>query len=311
MRFVLGLENATPLPGCVVTAGAFDGVHLGHQQLLRRIISKARQDGVPSVVITYWPHPRLVLHPEQTDLKLLTTLEEKRALLEQIGVDMMLVITFTREFSQWTYQEYLQRVLKDGLKAGMFVLGHDHHFGQNREGSIEKLIQVAPEYGFQVEEIPAHLINENAVSSSKIRAALAQGDCQTAREFLGRPYSFCGTVVKGMQLGRTLGYPTLNLSIDDPHKLLPAGGVYAVRVEIEGQVHGGMMNIGMNPTIEGKGWSCEVHVFDFEGDVYGRTATVLLERRLRDELKFDGLEPLKARIAQDEVESRAILFSEE
>lgn len=299
------------MPGCVVTAGAFDGVHLGHRQILDRIVGYARKDGVPSVVVTYWPHPRLVLHPEQNDLKLLTTLEEKRFLLEQIGVDMMLVITFSLEFSKLTYQQYLKQVLKDGLAAGTFVVGHDHHFGSNREGSIARLVEAAPAFGFQVEEIPAHLINQNAVSSSKIRAALNSGDCDTAWEFLGRPYHFSGTVIRGLQLGRTLGYPTLNLAIDDPHKLLPMGGVYAVTVEIEGKNFGGMMNIGTNPTIEGKGWSCEVHLFDFDQDVYGRTATVHLARRTRSEEKFDSLDLLRERMKQDEMEARQLLSGQQ
>jgi len=302
------LDSLPPLAGCVATAGTFDGVHLGHQAILQGLVHLAQRQGVPSVVITYQPHPRLVLFPEQTDLRLLSTPAEKTASLQAAGIDVQLILPFTKDFASWSYTQYVDRVIVAGLQAGMFVLGYDHQFGKDRTGSFATLQELAALRGFLLEEIPPHMVADAAVSSSKIRHALQAGDVHTAQLYLGRPYPLSGTVVKGLQLGRTLGWPTLNIAIDNPHKLLPAEGVYAVDVVIQGQRYAGALNIGQNPTITGKGWSCEVHVLDFSADVYGQTVTVAFCHHLRPEAKFASLDALKAQITADVAQTRALLL---
>jgi riboflavin kinase/FMN adenylyltransferase len=271
------------------------------------VVSEARRRQVPAVVITYEPHPRLVLFPEQTDLRLLSTPAEKALALEEAGIDVLLVLPFTKAFAQWTYMDYVDRVIVAGLHAGMFVLGYDHQFGHGRGGSFATLEGLAAERGFLLEEIPPHMVAEATVSSSKIRHALQAGDVLTATQFLGRPYQLGGTVVRGQQLGRTLGWPTLNIAPEDPLKLLPASGVYAVDVWIEGQRYAGALNIGQNPTIAGKGWSCEVHVLDFDQEIYGQRVVIGFRHWLRPELKFESLEALKAQIAADVDRTRTLV----
>ena len=272
-------------------------------------MAEARRRQKPSVVVTYDPHPRLVLFPEQQDLRLLTTLAEKAEQLRLAGVDVLLVLPFTKAFSRWTYTEYVDRVIVGGLEAGMFVLGYDHQFGNGRAGSFATLQSVAAAKGFALEEIPAHMVDQATVSSSKIRHALQAGDVASASAFLGRPYSLAGTVVHGKKLGRTLGYPTLNVQPDSPHKLLPYTGVYAVWVDLRGHRYRGALNIGYNPTVEGKGWSCEVFLLDYEGDAYDALVRIHFCHRLRDEQRFDGLEALKAQMAQDVALARTLLVA--
>ena len=291
----------------VATAGTFDGVHTGHQRILTEVVRLARKRGVPAVVITYWPHPRLVLYPEQTDLKLLSSLPEREALLKAAGIDEVVVLPFTKEFATLTYSQYAERILRDQLNVGVFVIGHDHQFGRGREGSFDKIKELAPGLGFEVVEIPAWLVEENTVSSTRIRHALEAGDLALAHRYLGRRYRFDGTVVHGKKLGRTLGYPTLNIELEERHKLLPQMGVYAVRVQVNGQWHGGAMNIGLNPTVAGKGFSVEVFVFDFNQDVYGQHVTVECLARLRAEVKFDSLEALVVQMKDDERQARVVV----
>lgn len=301
------LADLPDLTGCIVTAGTFDGVHLGHKAILQGVVREARRRGVPSVVITYSPHPRLVLFPEQTDLRLLTTDAEKAAEIEKAGIDVLLVIPFTKEFSRWTYTEYVDRVIVAGLQAGMFVLGYDHQFGQGRAGSFATLQTVAAERGFALEEIPPHMVEQATVSSSKIRHALQAGEVDVAEKYLGHPYTLGGTVVHGKKLGRTLGYPTLNVALESPLKLLPLTGVYAVQVELRGMLYVGALNIGFNPTVEGKGWSCEVYLLDYAGDAYDTYVRIYFRHRLRDELRFDSLDALKLQMAQDVAETLRLL----
>jgi riboflavin kinase / FMN adenylyltransferase len=306
-RFLFGQGKELATRGCVVTAGTFDGVHLGHLEILTQVARLARERGAEPIVITYDPHPRQVLFPEQTDLKLLTTLEEKRELIAKSGISRLLVIEFTREFSRLSWQEYIDRVILTMLGAQVFVLGHDHQFGQGRGGSFAVMEEYAREKGLELVQIAPHLVEEIAVSSSKIRGALTAGAPELAMRYLGRPYSFAGLVVDGLKLGRQLGYPTLNIAPESSLKLLPKQGVYAVRIELDGRMLGGMMNIGANPTISGKGWSCEVHVFDFNEDVYGKLVRVEPVAYLRDEMKFASLNELKAWLGRDEVAARSIL----
>jgi riboflavin kinase/FMN adenylyltransferase len=294
------------LGNAVVTSGTFDGVHVGHQKILRRLLEVARQDGAPAVVITYWPHPRLVLdpplsHPQPLDLRLLSTLEERSALLEKAGVEHLLIVPFTKEFAQLTSEEYIQQLLVKTVGARKLVIGYDHRFGKNREGSFEYLSQHADRYGMEVEEIPREDVDAVGVSSSRIRRALESGDVLTANRYLGYSYTLTGTVQRGQQLGRTIGFPTANLHISEPLKLVPARGVYAVLATTANDTHHqAMLNIGVRPTVAGDlSETIEVHLLDFEGDLYDQVLTVQLVARLRDEQKFDSLDALKAQLAQD------------
>ncbi|MBO0358788.1 bifunctional riboflavin kinase/FAD synthetase [Hymenobacter sp. BT186] len=290
----------------VVTSGTFDGVHLGHQKILRRLREVAEQSGGPTVVITYWPHPRLVLgpppsHPELLALRLLNTLEEKAAKLAEFGVDYLLVVPFTKEFSARTSEEYIQNILLDTVGAGKLVIGYDHRFGKNREGSFEYLSAHADRYGLSVEEIPREDVDAVGVSSTRIRRALESGDILTASRYLGYPYQLTGTVTQGQQLGRTIGWPTANLRVEEPLKLIPARGVYAVMATTaEGSHHEAMLNIGVRPTVGGDlAETIEAHLLDFSGDLYGQPLTLQFIARLRDEQKFNGLDALKAQLALD------------
>lgn len=295
------------LPCPVVTSGTFDGVHLGHQKILNRLPEMARQCNGQSVVITYWPHPRLVLNPDDTSLKLLSTIEERKALLAGFGVDYLLVIPFSKEFSKLSSSQFIQQILIKAIGTKKLVIGYDHRFGKNREGGFEHLLENAQSYGFTVEEIPRHDVDEIAVSSTKIRQALEQGRVTDATHYLGRYYTLTGEVIKGRQLGRTIGYPTANILPPGPHKLIPAMGVYAVFAEVNGQVHGGMLNIGTNPTVGGTALSVEVYLFDFNKDIYGRQLTLHFVERLRDEEKYASLEEMTQQLVLDEQNARAVL----
>ncbi|MBT9391582.1 bifunctional riboflavin kinase/FAD synthetase [Hymenobacter sp. NST-14] len=302
------------LGNAVVTSGTFDGVHVGHQQILARLREVARSSGGPSVVITYWPHPRLVLapppsHPEPLDLYLLNTLEERAAKLAEFGVDYLLVIPFTREFAAWSSEEFIQRILLDTVGTAKLVIGYDHRFGRNREGGFDYLREHSGRYGMSVEEIPREDVDAVGVSSTRIRRALEAGDVATANRYLGYAYPFTGTVVQGRQLGRTIGWPTANLHGAEDLKLVPARGVYAVRVTTAtGATWPAMLNIGVRPTVAGNlAQTVEAHLLGFEGDLYTQSLTVEFVARLRDEQKFSGLDELKAQLARDAEAARAAL----
>lgn len=298
----------------VVTSGTFDGVHVGHQKILHRLLEVARQSGGPAVVITYWPHPRMVLdppptHPEPLDLQLLSTLEERIERLEKFGVDYLLIVPFTREFAQLTSEEYIQQLLLRTVGTRKLVIGYDHRFGKNREGGFEYLSQHADRYGLEVEEIPREDVDAVGVSSTRIRRALLSGDIATANRHLGYPYSLTGTVTRGQQLGRTLGFPTANLQLAEASKLVPARGVYAVlATTATGDVQQGMLNIGVRPTVGGNlTQTIEVHLLDFSGDLYEQALTLQLVARLRDEQKFGSLDELKAQLAKDAAAARHLI----
>jgi riboflavin kinase/FMN adenylyltransferase len=302
-----GLDDIQPLPNAVVTSGTFDGVHRGHQTILARLTEVAQASGGESVLITYWPHPRTVVSNDSQNLKLLTTLDEKIELLDQAGVDHLIVIPFTRSFSELTSEEYVRQILIDKIGTKKLVIGYDHRFGRDREGGFDYIQAHQSEYGFEVEEIPRQDVEAVGVSSSKIRAALNEGNVHTANLFLGRPYSLTGTIVKGRQLGRTIGFPTANMQVDDPSKLIPANGVYAVSVEYAGQTLGGMLNIGFRPTVAGTNQTIETYIFDFDKDIYGEHMTLRFTEFLRPEQKFEGLPALVAQLKRDEEAARAIL----
>jgi riboflavin kinase/FMN adenylyltransferase len=244
-----------------------------------------------------------VLFPDDNELKLLNTLPEKIELLEKYGVDHLIVYPFTKEFSRLTSIEFVRNILVNSIQTKRLVIGYNHHFGRNREGSFEHLKEYGPLYGFEVEEIPAKDIDHIQISSTKIRNALLIGDVRTATAYLGHIYSLTGTVVKGKQLGRTIGYPTANLQVTDTYKLIPGDGVYAVKIKHKNVFYGGMLNIGNNPTVEGKGKSIEVNIFDFDKMIYGDEATIYFIERLRDEVKFNNLEELKEQLAKDKQDS--------
>ena len=302
-----GFDNLQPLPNAVVTSGTFDGVHRGHQTILTRLTEVAKTSNGQSVLITYWPHPRTVVSNDSQDLKLLTTLDEKIDLLSQAGVDHLVVIPFTRSFSQLSSEEYIRQILIEKIGTKKLVIGYDHRFGRDREGGFEYIKAHQGEYGFEVEEIPRHDVEAVGVSSSKIRTALTDGNIQTANRFLGRSYSLTGTIVKGRQLGRTIGFPTANMQVDDTGKLVPTNGVYAVEVLYADRIHGGMLNIGFRPTVAGTSQTIETYIFDFDKDIYGEHLTLRFREFLRPEQKFDGLPALVAQLKRDEDSARSVL----
>lgn len=292
----------------IVTIGTFDGVHLGHQKIIRRLNDIKAREGGQTVLFTFDPHPRKVLFPDQTDLRLITTTAEKCRLLEQSGIDHVLVYPFTRAFSQMQAADYISEIIVQGLHTRHLVIGYDHRFGSNREGSIDTLKSLSGTYGFQVEEIPAQEINQLNVSSTRIRRAIEEGDVEAANAFLGYHFFVSGTVVKGKQLGRTIGYPTANIQVADPDKLLPKIGVYAVRVMLGNTQFGGMLNVGLNPTTDtDQRIKIEVNIFGFDQDIYGRELRVEFVKWVRNEEKFANLEELKQALANDKHTCQAIL----
>jgi riboflavin kinase/FMN adenylyltransferase len=288
----------------VVTTGTFDGVHLGHQTIIARLKELSLKFDGQSVVITYHPHPRMVLQPNNTELEFLNTLPEKIARLEQLGVDYLLIIPFDSTFASLTSEDFIRKILVDIVHTRKLVIGYDHHFGKNREGSFDHLVEYGPKYGFDVEEIPAQDIDQVAVSSTKIREALKKGDIQTANRFLGYPYPFSGKVIKGRQLGRKIEFPTANLEIVPNRKLIPANGVYAVNVIVDNAIFNGMMNIGFRPTVtEEKVRTIEVHLFEFDNDLYDKEIKVRMITRIRDEVRFNGIDELRERLKIDKLEA--------
>ena len=294
--------------GAIVTSGTFDGVHVGHQKILERLKEIATRIDGESVVITFWPHPRFVLYPEEHTLKLLSTFEEKVTLLENFGIDHLVRIHFTPFFSQLSSDEFIRKILIERVGTRQLVIGYNHRFGRNREGSFAYLMEHADEYGFAVEEIPEQDVDDVAVSSTKIRNALEEGDVKTANEYLGRPYSLRGKVVNGDRIGRSIGFPTANIQIPEPYKLIPADGAYAVRVELQGSLLDGMMNIGYRPTVSGNSQqTIEVHIFDFDQQIYDQTLTVHFIGLIRKEMKFDGVEALQVQLINDRETAQKIL----
>jgi riboflavin kinase/FMN adenylyltransferase len=312
MKIHLGIKDIEELSNSVVTSGTFDGVHFGHQKILARLREAADEINGETVVITYWPHPRMVLKPWDPSLKLLSTFPEKATLLEKYGVDHLVKIPFTQEFAQMSSEEYIRVILNERVHTKKLIIGYDHHFGKNREGNLQTLQEFAPKYDFEVEEIPRLDIDAIGVSSTKIRRALEVGDVKTANEYLGRPYSVAGMVVHGKQLGRTIGYPTANIHIKETYKLIPADGIYAVKVCNKYQKRDGMLNIGHRPTVGGDDKTIEVHIFDFSDDIYDSEISLEFIDMIRKEEKFESVEQLKTQLQHDEIAVKARLaqFSE-
>jgi riboflavin kinase / FMN adenylyltransferase len=307
MRIYHSIDDFTKLNYAVVTSGTFDGVHLGHQKIISRLKEVAEKSKGETVVITFWPHPRLILKPEDNTLKLLNTFEEKAELLKQQGIQHLLRIPFTKEFSQITSKEFITNILVNIIGTKKLVIGYDHRFGNNREGSFEQLKISGPAYGFDVEEIQRQDVDHVAVSSSKIRKAIEEADLETATHLLGRPYSISGQVVRGDKLGRVLGYPTANIDLDSRLKLIPADGIYAVTVQHEHSIFKGMLYIGNRPTVNGTKRAIEVNIFDFNKEIYGETLTVYFHQLIRSDSKFQDLEALKLQLHQDKVDALRLL----
>lgn len=311
MKVYRSIESFPTNECAVVTTGTFDGVHIGHRRILQRLDEVAKQHGGETVLLTFHPHPRMVLQPDM-ELKLLTNLDEKIALLEQAGLQNLIVHPFTIDFSRTSSLEFVRNLLVNRIGAKHLVIGYDHHFGRNREGSFEHLKEFGPVYGFDVEEIPAQDVDEVHVSSTKIRNALSEGDVETAHSFLTYAFHLTGWVVKGDQIGSTIGFPTANIEIKDNNKLIPADGVYAVKAILPQrgglQVHG-MCNIGHRPTVHGTERRIEVNLFEFESDIYGEKVIVQFYHRIREERRFDSVDDLKTQLHRDELEARSLLGS--
>ncbi|MBS9525215.1 bifunctional riboflavin kinase/FAD synthetase [Litoribacter alkaliphilus] len=299
MRIYEGLDNLPEIKNAVVTSGTFDGVHLGHQKILSRIREIADQVQGETVLITFWPHPRLVLYPNEHNLRLLSTFEEKSKLLRQFGLDHLVTIPFTKAFSQLTSEEFIQKVLIEKLKTKKLVIGYDHRFGKNREGGFEHLKENIDKYGFKLEEISREDIDQVGISSTKIRKALEEGRIETANEFLGRPYELNGIVIKGQQIGRSIGFPTANIHTPNDYKLIPSDGAYAVTASVRENQYEGMLNIGNRPTVDGQSKTVEVNLFGFSDNLYDERISINFIHYLRPEKKFANLEALKAQLKED------------
>ncbi|GEO08596.1 bifunctional riboflavin kinase/FAD synthetase [Segetibacter aerophilus] len=300
------LDKLPKFKNAVITIGTFDGVHLGHQQIIKLLKQHAASNNGETVIITFHPHPRKVVAQGKTDVKILNTLPEKIELLDKLGIDHLVVVAFDDAFANQTAEEYVTNFLVKKFAPQIIIIGYDHKFGKNRSGDYHLLEKLGERFGYEVKEIPEHVLNEIIISSTKIREALFKSDVNTANNFLGYQYFFEGKVVVGNKLGRTIGYPTANLAIEEEEKLVPGNGVYAVKLKIEGTttIHGGMMNIGVRPTVDGSTRTIEINIFDFDQDVYGQKMRVSVCAYLRGEVKFAGLDELKNQLAKDKIEAQ-------
>lgn len=299
MKIYTDFKKFKPVSFPVVTIGTFDGVHIGHQKIFKRLKEVAQKNNGETIVITFNPHPRLVLEPNNTELKFINTQKKKFELLEKAGVDHLIVLPFTKEFATISSKDFIKSILVDKLKAKIIIVGYDHHFGRERRGSFKVLRGLAKIYDFEVEEIPAQDIINIAVSSTKIRKALFTGDIKKANILLGYEYSITGIVVRGKQIGRKIGFPTANINLDDHYKLIAANGVYACKVEWNNKIYKGMGNIGFRPTLNENGLTIEVNIFDFDEDIYDEIITIYFIDRFRDEKKFKNLDFLRRRLMID------------
>lgn len=298
MGKVVKIDKYNSSKPTIITIGTFDGVHIGHQKIVERLISLGEKEDLTTVILTFFPHPRMVLQKDTT-IKLINTIGERSTILKQLGLDYLLVKEFTEAFSRLSAEEFVKQVLVDQLNVKKIIIGYDHRFGRNRNADINDLIKYGSTYGFEVEEISAQDINDVAVSSTKIRNALREGHIQKANSYLGYPFMLTGTVVKGKGIGKQLNYPTANIKIEESYKLIPKYGAYVVSSTIDGAIVYGMMNIGMNPTVNGEKESIEVHFFNFEKSIYGEMLKIEVLERIRDEQKFASVENLKVQLQKD------------
>ncbi len=307
MKIYHNIDLFQPVPNPVVTVGTFDGVHLGHQQIFARMKEEARRCGGETVVVTFYPHPRLVIHPDSKNLKFINTQERKYEIINKNEIDHLVIIPFTREFSNLSAGEFVKRYLVEKIKMHKLIVGYDHHFGKDRLGGYNELKGQGKIYGFELQEVPAMMIDGVPVSSTKIRNALIEGDIRLANSLLGYHYSISGKVVYGNRIGRTIGFPTANIEQDDEYKLISAVGVYACKVDYHGRIYKGMGNIGYRPTIDIGDLTIEVNIFDFDEEIYGEHIIIYFIERIRDEKKFENLSALRDQLTIDRGKAMEIL----
>lgn len=298
MEIIHSLSNYKHSEKTIVTIGTFDGVHIGHQKIIEQVVKTAKKLNKKSVLLTFFPHPRMVLQKD-TSIELINTINERAELLSKTGLDYLIIHPFSKEFSSLTALDFVRDILVNQLCTSKLIIGYDHHFGKNREGNLEQLTEYSHIYGFEVEEIPAQDINDVAVSSTKIRKALSEKNIKTANKYLGYPFMLNGKVVNGKQLGGKIGFPTANIKVEETYKLIPKTGVYVVKSYLKGADVYGMMNIGYRPTIDGNHQTIEVHFFDFNEDLYNQNLTIEILFFLRDEEKFSSIEKLISQLKED------------
>lgn len=327
MKIYNQVSEFKKLNNAVVTIGTFDGVHYGHQKIIKRLCELAKSTGGESVILTFFPHPRMIIDPENQDLKMINTIKEKAEILANLGVDHLIITPFTRDFSNLDATDYIKNILIDTIGTKQIIVGYDHRFGKDRKGGMNELQQFAKVYGYEIEEIPEQDINDVAVSSTKIRKALLDGDVSLAAEYLGYHFSISGPVIKGDKIGRTIGFPTANIFVEETYKIIPSDGIYAVTVEMSSeagdrsselgnetqnsqlQTYKGMAYIGQRPTINGMTRNIEVNIFDFNREIYGQTIKMNFLKFLRHDVKFIGLEALTEQLHQDKRDTLAFFAS--
>lgn len=298
MKLFHSIQNYTSAKKTILTIGTFDGVHIGHKKIIERLVKNTQDGTFESLLLTFFPHPRIVLH-ENCDIKLLNTIDEKIQLLEKTGLDNLIIHPFDKKFSTLTADQFVKEILIDQFKIHKIIVGYDHRFGINRSANITDLIRCGKKYGFEVEEISAQEIDAISVSSTKIRMAITEGNISLATTYLGYPYFFSGKIITGKKLGRTIGFPTANLQVEEDYKLIPKIGVYVVSSIINSTLVYGMMNIGTNPTVSVEKLSIEIHFFDFDADLYTKKLEITIYERIRDEQKFESIDALKRQLQKD------------
>lgn len=319
MKIYNNLSDFTKLDKAIVTIGTFDGVHFGHQKIIKQLVEQAKNNGGESVILTFFPHPRMIIDPENQDLKMINTMNEKAEILENLGVDHLIITPFTRDFSNLLPQDYIKNILVDTIGTKHIIIGYDHRYGKDRSGNLTDLKNAGLHYGFTVEEIAEQDIHDVAVSSTKIRQSLLEGNVSLASDYLGYSFSIFGRVIKGDKIGRTIGFPTANIFVEETYKLIPGDGIYAVTVEMmaDGQTwdskpkltYKGMAYIGQRPTINGMTRNIEVNIFDFNQEIYGQDIKMNFLKFLRHDVKFTGLEALKIQLQQDKEDTLAYFKS--
>ncbi|ARS41106.1 riboflavin biosynthesis protein RibF [Sphingobacteriaceae bacterium GW460-11-11-14-LB5] len=328
MKIYHNLSDFKKLDNAIVTIGTFDGVHFGHQKIIKQLVEKAKSDKGESVILTFFPHPRMIIDPENQDLKMINTINEKAKILKGLGVDHLIITPFTRDFSNQLPEDYIKNTLVNNIGTKHIIIGYDHRFGKDRSGNLNDLKAAGLHYGFSVEEIMEQDIHDVAVSSTKIRQALLAGDVSLANDYLGYPFSIFGRVIKGDKIGRTIGFPTANIFVEETYKLIPGDGIYAVTVEMESEVRSpesediapkpstlnlkpykGMAYIGQRPTINGMTRNIEVNIFDFNQEIYGQDIKMNFLKFLRHDVKFTGLEALTVQLQKDK-EATLAYFNE-
>lgn len=298
MKIITSITNETQFTNSVVTIGTFDGVHIGHKKIIEQLVSEAKEKNLHSCVLTFFPHPRMVLQKD-ADIKLINTINERASLLEQLGLETLFIKNFDERFSRWSAEDFVEKLLVNTLNAKKVIIGYDHRFGRNRSASVQELESFGKIYGFEVIQISKQDVNDVVVSSTKIRNALVSGNIEIANEYLGYHFMLNGIVTKGKQLGKRIEFPTANLKVKEAYKIIPKQGSYVVHSQIENEKVYGMMNIGTNPTVQGTKETIEIHYFNFNKDLYNKEITVKIIHRIRDEELFDSIDELKTQLKKD------------